>query len=112
MATLKIVYTEKDTTVQLYRDCDVEFVCRNWLDAFIEAQDMTLVFQLTTAQELVLSTMQSLLCTDEYQLLTRDDVLFYIEDYMCRFDNKWRLDPYPSCFPSYEGKCLDLIWNL
>ena len=112
MATIKIVYTEQDKSVQLYRDCDIEAICRSWLDAFIEAQDMGLVFVFTTAQEIVLLTMQALLCTDEYQLLTRDDALFYVEDFLCTFDDKWRLQPYPDCFPRYEGKCLDLIWDL
>jgi hypothetical protein len=112
MAILKIVYTEEDRSVQLYRDCDVEAVCRSWLHKCLDCKDTSFIFQLTTAQELVLFTMQALLCTDEYQLLTRDNILFYVEDFLCTFDDKWRLDPYPSCFPSYEGRCLDLIWGL
>jgi hypothetical protein len=112
MAVLKIVYTEQDKSVQLYRDCDIEAICRMWLDKFMSARETSLIFQLTTAQELVLLTMQALLSTEEYQLLTVCDVLFYVEDFLCTFDTKWHLEPYPSCFPSYEGKCLDLIWGL
>lgn len=110
MAKLKIVYTEQDKSVQLYRDCDIELVCRNWLDSFIEAQDMTLVFQLTTAQELVLSTMQSLLCCDYKHLLPH--VLFYVEDFQCTLDSDGHLDPYPDNYPDYTLKCLERIWNL
>lgn len=108
MAVLKIVYTEEDKSVQLYRDCDIEAVCRSWLDKLVECIELSVVFQLTTAQELVLLTMQALLAT-EYKSLT---VLFYVEDYECKLDSKWRLQPYPDCFPSYEGKCLDRIWDL
>ncbi len=112
MAILKIVYTEQDKSVQLYRDCDIEDICRSWLDAYIEAQDMSLVFQLTTAQELIFLTMQALLCTEKYVELTTADILFYVEDFLCTFDDKWHLDPYPDVFPSYESKCFDLIWDL
>ena len=108
MAVLKIVYTEHDKSVQLYRDCDIEAICRSWLDKYAAAQNTTLIFQLTTAQELVLVTMQALLAT-EYKALT---VFFYVEDFLCTFDTRWHLDPYPDVFPSYEGKCLDLIWDL
>ena len=108
MAILKIVYTEHDKYVQLYRDCDIETICRNWLDTYVAAQNTTLIFELTTAQELVLLTMQALLAT-EYKALT---VFFYIGETLCMFDDKWHLDPYPDVFPSYEGKCLDLIWGL
>lgn len=91
MAVLKIVYTEQDPTVQLYRDCDIEAICRSWLDAFIEVQDMSLVFVFTTAQELVLLTMQALLHTEDcYKQLTTSDVLFYVEDFLCTFDDQWR----------------------
>lgn len=110
MAKLEIVYTEQDPTIQLYRDCDIEFVCRNWLDAFIEAQDMTLVFQLTTAQELVLSTMQSLLCSDYKDLLPY--VLFYVEDSECTLDSDGHLDPYPPMYPCFTLKCLERIWDI
>ena len=112
MAVLKIVYTEEDKSVQLYRDCDIEAICRMWLDKFMSAREASLIFQLTTAQELVLLTVQGLLCTDEYQLLTTNNVLFYVEDFLCTFDTKWHLKPYPDVFPRYEGKCLDLIWDL
>lgn len=112
MAKLKIVYTEQDKSVQLYRDCDIEAQCRDWLDKLVQCKDTGFVFVLYTAQELVLSTMQALLCTEDYQQLTRNDILFYVGETQCTFDDKWHLNPYPSCFPSHLGKCLDIIWDL
>ncbi len=111
MAILKIVYTEQDKSVQLYRDCDIETICHSWLDAFIEAQDMNLVFVLTTAQELLFKTMQMLLICD-YKQLTTDDVLFYIEDRHCLLDSSWHWVDYPIEYPNYQANCLDVIWGL
>lgn len=79
MAILKFVYTEQDNSVQLYRDCDVEVICKSWLDKLVECIELSIVFQLTTAQELVLKTMQMLLIRD-YKQLTTEDILFYIEE--------------------------------
>lgn len=109
MAVLKIVYTEEDKSVQLYRDCDIEAVCRSWLDAFVESYYLSHVFQLTTAQELVLSTMQSLLCSDYKHLLPY--IFFYVEDSECKLDSDGHLDPYPVDYPCYQLKCLERIWN-
>lgn len=110
MATIKIVYTEQDKSVQLYRDCDVEAICRSWLDKLVECIELSVVFQLTAAQELVLSTMQSLLCSDYKHLLPY--VLFYVEDSECTLDSDGHLDPYPLMYPCYELKCLERIWGL
>ncbi len=111
MAILKIVYTEQDKSVQLYRDCNIEAVCRSWLDKFVCARETSLIFQLTTAQELVFKTMQMLLIKD-YKQLTVDDVLFYIEEKQCNMDTDWHFDPFPEKYPDYQGKCLDVIWGL
>ena len=110
MAKLKIVYTEQDKSVQLYRDCDVEAVCKSWLDKLVECIELSVVFQLTTAQELVLSTMQALLCTDYKDLLPL--VSFYVEDFECTLDSDGHLDPYPDNYPDYTLKCLERIWDL
>ena len=110
MAKLKIVYTEQDPTVQLYRDCDVEAICRSWLDKLVECTELSVVFQLTIAQGLVLSTMQSLLCSDYKHLLPY--VLFYVEDFECTLDSDGHLDPYPPMYPCFALKCLERIWGL
>ena len=110
MAILKIVYTEEDKSVQLYRDCDIEAICSSWLLKFISARETGLIFQLTTAQELVLSTMQSLLCSDYKYLLPH--VLFYVEDYECTLDSDGHLEPYPPMYPCFALKCLERIWDI
>jgi len=110
MANLKIIYTEQDPTVHLYRDCDIEAECHSWLDKLIECKDTNFIFVLHTAQELVLSTMQSLLCSDYKDLLPH--VLFYVEDFQCTLDSDGHLDPYPNNYPDYTLKCLERIWDL
>lgn len=111
MAILKFVYTEQDKSVQLYRDCDIESICRSWLDKFVECKDISVVFVFTFAQELVLKTMQMLLIRD-YKQLTTEDVLFYIEENQCVMDSDWHFDPYPENYPDYQGKCLEIMWDL
>lgn len=110
MAKLKIVYTEQDSTVFLYRDCDIEAECRSWLEKLVECKDTGFIFVFHTAQELVLSTMQSLLCSEYRHLLPY--VLFYVEDFECTLDSDGHLDPYPSMYPCYQLKCLERIWDL
>jgi hypothetical protein len=113
MAVLKIVYTEEDKSVQLYRDCDIEAICRSWLDHYVDVQETSFVLQLTTAQELVLFTMQALLHTEDcYKQLITNDILFYVGETQCTFENNWRFGKNPDMFPSRTMDVIDLIWDL
>lgn len=117
MAVLKIVYTEEDKSVQLYRDCDIEKICWLWLDKLVEAKDTSLVFQLTTAQELVITTMQMLLVRD-FSDLSYEDVLFFMEDEVANMGNRlgcrWMFidTPFPALYPHYSSYNLDTVLGL
>lgn len=110
MAKLKIVYTEQDPTVVVYRDCDIEPICKDWLEKLKECREISLVLVLQTAQEIVLSTMQALLCTDYKDLLPLTSL--YVEDFQCTLDSDGHLDPYPDNYPDYTLKCWERIWDL
>ena len=114
MTTLKIVYTEHDKSVQLYRDCDIEAVCRGWLQSLVDTKEINFVYHFIMAQELCITTMQMLLVRD-FAVLSYDDVLFYMEDYKCtmgdRLGCRWMFidDPFPADYPHYSTYSLEVV---